>query len=136
MNRTIFAAILFWVSAVSLPGLPKVAVLDIIPQAKIDASVIVPITESLMEEVVSVRAYIVLDRAYIEKVLAEQAFQLTTMVSDTDAAQAGQYLGADYVITGKVQVLGDAYFLVARMIEVRTGIIVSQATEQGEGSDR
>jgi hypothetical protein len=63
MNRTIFAAILFWVSAVSLPGLPKVAVLDIIPRAKIDASVIVPITESLMEEVVSVRAYIVLDRA-------------------------------------------------------------------------
>jgi TolB-like protein len=58
------------------------------------------------------------------------------MVSDTDAAQAGQYPGADYVITGKVQVLGDAYFLVAKMIEVRTGIIVSQATEQGEGSDR
>jgi TolB-like protein len=114
-------------------ALPKVAVLDIIAQKGIDTSAVVPVTESLMEEVVAVRAYVVLDRAYVEQVLKEQEFVLSGLVSDTQVAQAGQYLGADYVVTGKVQLLGESYFLVAKMIEVRTGVIVAQSSEEGEG---
>jgi raffinose/stachyose/melibiose transport system substrate-binding protein len=114
-------------------SLPKVAVLDLTVQKGIDASVVAPVTESVMEEVVGARAYVVLDRAYIEQILKEKEFQLSGMVSDTQVAQAGQYLGADYVVAGKIQLVGDTYFIVAKMIEVKTGVIVAQSSEQGEG---
>ena len=133
MKKSLISCVLACAVLVSLQALPKVAVLDILAQKGIDISAVVPITESIMEEVVATRAYIVLDRAYIEQVLKEQEFDLATMSNDTEIAKAGQYVGADYVVTGKVQLLGDAYFLVAKMIEVRTGIIVAQASEQGEG---
>jgi raffinose/stachyose/melibiose transport system substrate-binding protein len=120
-------------SAAQLPALPKVAVLDLSLQKGIDAAVIVPVTESIMEEVVGARAYVVLDRAYIEQVLKEKEFQLSGLVSDSQVAQAGQYLGADYVVAGKIQMVGETYFVVAKMIEVKTGVIVAQSSEQGEG---
>ncbi|MDP3178734.1 MAG: BMP family ABC transporter substrate-binding protein [Spirochaetaceae bacterium] len=116
-----------------LAALPRVAVLDIIALPGIDASVVVPVTETIMEEVVGARAYVVLDRAYVEQVLKEMEFELSGLVGDTQAAKAGQFLGADYVVAGKVQMIGDAYFLVAKLIEVRSGVIVAQASEQGEG---
>jgi D-xylose transport system substrate-binding protein len=132
MKKCLFAFLAIFAAA-ALAALPKVAVLDISAQKGIDSSVVVPITETIMEEVVGVRAYVVLDRAYVEQVLQEQEFDTSAMVSDTQAAQAGQYLGADYVIAGKVQMLGDTYFLVAKMIEVKTGVIVAQSSTQGEG---
>ncbi len=133
MKKTLFVVLFALLSLLCLQALPKVAVLDIIAQKGIDPSAVVPVTESIMEEVVGTRAYVVLDRAYIEQVLKEQEFDISSMVSDTQIAKAGQYVGADYVVTGKVQLLGDSYFLVAKMIEVRTGIIVSQSSTQGEG---
>jgi basic membrane protein A and related proteins len=133
MRRIGFAAVLAFALAAPLAGLPKVAVLDILAQKGIDASVVVPVTESIMEQLVGTRAYVVLDRAYIELVLKEQEFDVSSMVSDTQVAKAGQYVGADYVVTGKVQVLGSAFFLVAKMIEVKTGVIVSQSSSQGSG---
>jgi hypothetical protein len=62
---------------------PKVAVLDLTLQKGIDASVIASVTESVMEEVVDARAYVVLDRVCIEQILKEKEFQLSGMVSDT-----------------------------------------------------
>jgi len=137
MNKVARRAVLL-VFACILPAslafaLPKVAVLDLSVQKGIDPSVVAPVTESVMEEVVGSRAYIVLDRAYIEQVLKEKEFQLSGMVSDTQVAQAGQYLGADYVVAGKIQLVGDTYLVVVKMIEVRTGVIVAQSSEQGEG---
>ncbi len=133
MKKLCLPLFLSCLSLTFLSALPKVAVLDIIAQKGIDASVIVPVTESIMEEVVGTRAYMVLDRAYVAQILKEQEFNLSAMVNDTQATQAGQFLGADYVVTGKVQLLGDSYFLVAKMIEVRTGVIVAQSSEQGAG---
>jgi basic membrane protein A len=133
MRKASCAVILAFASMVPLAALPKVAVLDISAQAGIDASVVVPVTETIMEEVVGARAYVVLDRAYVEQTLKEMEFELSGLVGDSQAAKAGQFLGADYVVAGKVQMIGDAYFLVAKMIEVRTGVIVAQSSEQGEG---
>jgi hypothetical protein len=94
MKRLFFALILASASLGYLAGLPKAAVLDIIAQKGIGSSVVVPVTESIMEEVVGTRAYVVLDRAYIEQVLKEQEFDISIMVRDTQVAKAGQYVGA------------------------------------------
>lgn len=133
MNKRRLLFVSAFAAAFAAAALPKVAVLDLVAQKGVDPSVIIPITESVMEEVVASRAYVVLDRAFIVQVLKEKEFQLSGLVSDTQATAAGQYLGADYVVTGRIQLMGEAYFVVAKMIEVKTGVIVSQSSEQGEG---
>ncbi len=67
MKKFCLAVSLSCISIATVFALPKVAVLDVIAQKGIDPSVIVPITESIMEEVVGTRAYMVLDRAYLRR---------------------------------------------------------------------
>jgi hypothetical protein len=95
MARLAIAFLLASVSLISLPALPKVAVLDIAAQSGIDASVVVPVTETSMEEIVGARAYMVLGRAYVEQVVKEMEFELSGLVGDIQATKAGQFLGAD-----------------------------------------
>jgi hypothetical protein len=55
------------------------------------------------------------------------------MVSDQEVVTAGKYLGADFVVVTKVQKVGETYFISAKMITVKTGVIASQSSSQGEG---
>lgn len=112
---------------------PKVAVLDVVVSKEIDPSVVVPVTETIMEEIVSSKAFTVLDRSFVAQVLKEKEFQVSGLVSDEQIVKAGQYLGADYVVAGRAQMVADSYFLVAKMIEVKTGVITAQTSETGQG---
>jgi basic membrane protein A and related proteins len=112
---------------------PKVAVLDFTVERGIETSMAIPVTEMVMESLVNSRVFTVLDRAYIGQVLKEKEFQLSGMVSDSEVAAVGQYLGADYVVAGKVQLAAGIYFLVAKLIDVKTGVITAQASEQADG---
>jgi simple sugar transport system substrate-binding protein len=112
---------------------PRVAVLDVVVSKEIDPSVIVPVTETIMEEMVSSRAYTVLDRSFVAQVLKEKEFQVSGLVSDEQIVKVGQYLGADFVVAGRAQYVADSYFLVAKMIDVKTGEITAQTSETGQG---
>jgi basic membrane protein A len=112
---------------------PKVAVLDVVVSTGIDPSVVVPITETIMEEIVSSKSFTVLDRSFVAQILKEKEFQVSGLVSDEQIVKAGQYLGADYVIAGRAQYVADSYFLVAKMIDVKTGVITAQTSETGQG---
>ncbi len=113
--------------------LPKVAVLDVVTPKGFDSSVIVPVTDSIIEEMVASRKFMLLDRSNIDSVLKEKEFQLTSVVSDSDAAKAGEYLGAKYVVISKLQQLGSDYFLSGKMIDVSTGAIFAQASDTQSG---
>ena len=47
--------------------------------------------------------------------------------------QAGKFLGASYVIVSKIQLVGGAYFLSAKMIDTLTAAIVTQASDSQKG---
>lgn len=112
---------------------PKVAVLDTLIDSKMDPAVIVPVTEKIIERFVMSGSYKVLDRSNIRQVLSEREFQLSGLVSDAEITQAGRFLGADYVVVPRVQLLADTYFLTCKMINVETGVIANQASTEGEG---
>jgi hypothetical protein len=112
---------------------PKVAVLDTMIPQNMDPSVIVPTTEKIIERLVVSGRFTVLDRANIENVLKEREFQVSGMVSDKDVVAAGKYLGADFVVVTKVQKVDVTYFISAKMIAVKTGVIANQTSAQGEG---
>ena len=55
-----------------------------------DPSVIVPVTEKIVERLVVFGRFTVLDRANIDSVLKEREFQMSGMVSDQDVVTAGK----------------------------------------------
>ncbi len=133
MKRLLAFTLILFCLPFAIAAIPKVAVLDLIVQKDVDQSMVAPVTETVMGEIVASKAYTVLDRAYIDQVLKEKEFQLSGIASDQQVIQAGQYLGADYVVAGKALLAGGAYFLVAKMIDVKTGAITAQSSEQAEG---
>jgi TolB-like protein len=133
MKRVILAASILVIAAATLWSQPKVAVLDAIIPQNMDPSVVVPVTEKIVERLVVSGRFTVLDRANIESVLKEREFQVSGMVSDQDVVTAGKYLGADFVVVAKVQKVGDTYFISAKMINIKTGVIANQTSAQGEG---
>jgi hypothetical protein len=79
-------------------------------------------------------SYSVLDRAHVSKVLQEKEFQLSGMVKDTEIKQAGEYLGAEYVCVAQVSKVGSVYFISAKIINVETGEITAQSSDQRKGT--
>jgi hypothetical protein len=133
MKRTGIALLMAAMAAVAAWSQPKVAVLDAIIPQNMDPSVIIPTTEKIIERLVVSGRFTVLDRSNIESVLKEREFQVSGMVSDQDVVTAGKYLGADFVVVAKVQKVSDTYFISAKMIAIKTGVIANQTSAQGEG---
>lgn len=131
--KRLLLAIIALASVGTLMAQPKVAVLDTIIGDKVDTSVIVPVTEKVIEQLVQSGKYTVLDRANTTQVLGEREFQLSGMVSDQEITEAGKYLGADYVVVIRVLLMADTYVLTSKMIDVKTGVIASQTSAEGEG---
>jgi hypothetical protein len=133
VKRIILSATFVALALVAVWAQPKVAVLDAIIPDNMDPSVIVPVTEKIAERLVVSGRFTVLDRMNIESVLKEREFQVSGMVTDKDVVTAGQYLGADFVVVARIQKVSDTYFIAAKMIAIKTGIIANQTSAQGEG---
>jgi TolB-like protein len=119
---------------VSLQAAPSLAVLDAVLEENIDPAVKVPVTEKIIEELVQADSYTVLDRSHVSAVLQEMEFQLSGMVKDTEIQKAGEYLGAEYVCVARVSKVGEVYFISAKIIDVRTGEITAQSSDQRRGT--
>ncbi len=132
MRRVVFFTLLAAVAGIAWAQ-PKIAVLDAAVPNNIDQSVVIPVTEKIIERLVISGRYTVLDRANVDKVLKEREFQVSGMVSDAEITEAGKYLGADFVVVAKVQRVSDTYFLSAKMIAVKTGVIANQSSAENEG---
>jgi TolB-like protein len=118
----------------ALYAVPQVAVLDAVLAAGIDPTVASPITDKIIEEMVNSGKFRVIDRANIERVLREKEFQLSSgIVRNEEVRRAGEYLGADYVIVANVTRVGSTYVISAKMIDVVSGEIASQASAEKEG---
>ena len=112
---------------------PSIAVLDAILEEGVDDSARVPVTEKIIEELVSSGKYTVLDRGSVQQILEEKKFQLSGIVKDTEIKQAGEYLGADFVCVAKVSRIGGTYFISAKIISVETGAITAQTSHEEKG---
>ncbi len=127
----------FFISIVAFAQLPKVAVLDTLLPKDVEKSVSVVVTEKISEQLVESGKYIVLDRTTVGQSLKEIEFQMSGLVSDAEIKKAGEQLntrlGAAYVVVAQVSVVSGAYFVTAKMIDVKTGEITGQASDEEEG---
>jgi TolB-like protein len=65
----------------------------------------------------------VVDRGNTDAVIAELKFQMSDWANPARIKRLGQMTGADYIVTGNFDTLGNTLYLVAQMIDVETGRI-------------
>jgi len=73
--------------------------------------------------IVSSGKLVVVDRANLDKVRAEQGFQLSGEVDDESAKSIGKLLGAGAIVTGSLTDLGDVYSLTLKAINIETATV-------------
>ncbi len=66
--------------------------------------------------------WVVVEKAQIAAVAAEQRLNMSGLVDDETAVKVGRFVGARYVIVGSVNGMGDMYTLSARLVDVETGV--------------
>lgn len=132
--KSIAVALFLFLCATAVFPLPHVAVLDTILAPGMDPTVAVPVTDKIVEELVNSGKFTVIDRANVEQILREKEFQLSSgIVRTQEVRQAGEYLGADFVIVANASRVGSTYVISAKMIDVVTGEIAAQASTEKQG---
>lgn len=83
----------------------------------------VTISDFLRTELVKSGAFNVVDRSNMQKILAEQRFQMTGCTTQECAVQMGRLLNVQKVIVGTFSKLMDAYYVIVNVVDVETGKI-------------
>jgi TolB-like protein len=80
--------------------------------------------EEITSAIVKQKLLTVVDRSELDLIRQEEQFQLSGEVSDESARAIGKKLGAQVIITGSFETLGDYYRFRMRVIEVETAAIL------------
>ena len=84
------------------------------------------LSDRLRTELLKIGAFNVVDRSAMEEILQEQGFQQTGCVSDECIVEVGKLVGVELMVGGSIGKIGTIYTISARMIDVKTGKILSQ----------
>jgi len=87
------------------------------------------VTEIMITSLVKSRAFNIIEREKLSKVLKEFQLTQTGLIDTASAKEIGKILGADAIVTGRVIMLKKRLRLDARIIDVVTGaIVVTEST--------
>lgn len=101
---------------------PRLAVLSF-DTKNVDEATVQALTERVQSRFENSNLYLMVERAKIQQVLQEQAFQLTGTVNDTTAVQVGKILGVSKLVLGSVNRIGGGFEISGRIVDVETGAI-------------
>jgi TolB-like protein len=85
------------------------------------------VADKMISTLVNSGRFSVLERDLIDRVIAEQKFQLSPFADEGSAAEFGKILGAEAIVTGKLSDLGSVFYLSTRVIDVATGSLLTSA---------
>ncbi|MDR2814577.1 MAG: CsgG/HfaB family protein, partial [Prevotellaceae bacterium] len=114
----------------------KVAVFD--PDGKAGKSAKEIIREEVSNVIVNTRGYAVLERQQIDKVLAENKFQMSGQVDNAQIVAIGKKIGANAVFVTNATELHDELrmpylYISFKLIDVQTGRVEKQKTAKTRG---
>ncbi len=90
----------------------------------------VTVSDFLRTELVKTEVFNVVDRSNMQKILAEQRFQMTGCTNQECAVQMGKILNVQKIVIGSLSKLVGLYYLTANVIDVETGqITLSERVE-------
>ncbi len=126
INLLIILLVFFTVGFVQAQKDKKVAVFD--PVGDVSQNLKIVIREELSNAVVNTLGFTVLERELINKVLAENKFQMTGHVDDGQIGELGKKMGANYVCYASISSVGGNYYISCKMVDVMTAKIERQNT--------
>ena len=114
-------------------GKPTVAILDFEGQGVSDGEV-QTLSERMRTEIGNTNAVRLIERKAVEKIMQEQGLQQSGCTSDECAAEVGQLLGVQFMISGSIGKMGKSYTIDCKMFSVETGETVrsKNATHDGD----
>ncbi len=92
-------------------------------------------SETLTTKLVKVSEITVLERENLSKILDEIKFQYTGAVDEKTAVKMGKLYGADVLVFGAFQVIGEKLKITARFVDVETRKVIDTAEANGNISD-
>ena len=112
---------------------PILAVTDISVDKRIESELALPLTDRIREIFVNSNQYQVIDRNTINLVIEEQKFQLSDLVDAERTVKIGKLLGAQFIVAGNLTKIENLNTMSLRIIDVETGVIVSQVSGETTG---
>jgi len=113
-----------------IDGIPSGATVAVLSIATNDIEVAEFVIGEIPYLLVEARKFKVVDRSSLDKVRAEQGFQISGDVDDNTAISIGKMAGASIVITGSVSGSGAARRLRLQALDVQTVEILASASER------
>jgi hypothetical protein len=108
----------------------NIAVLDLEPRGGLSADEILSISDRLRGELLATGKYTVIERAQMDAILKEQGFQQTGVCSEASCiVQVGQLLAVHKMVGGSIGKVGKAYSINLKIIDVQTGKIERQVSD-------
>jgi formylglycine-generating enzyme required for sulfatase activity len=107
-----------------------IAVMDLKCDEGIKPGVCKSLTDVIIDELVKVGTYTVIDRANRDKILSEQGFQQTGCVEESCTVDAGRLLGVGKIVVGSLTKIGETYLVNLQLINVQTGAVETSASER------
>jgi len=105
------------------------AVMDLDTGKGVDKGISAPLTNVVIDELVKMKKYKVIDRANRDKILSEMGFQMTGCVDSSCQVEAGRILGVGKMVVGRIDKLGESYVIFLQIIDVQTASIDASARE-------
>ncbi|MDI6738900.1 MAG: PEGA domain-containing protein [Candidatus Edwardsbacteria bacterium] len=137
LNRSllIFVTLLMTLgTAYGQEGKPAIAILPF-EGRNISADEAMTLSDRIRAELTDAGVYSVMERSEMEKVLKEQAFQLTGACSEASCIRKiGQLIAVTRMVGGSISKIGGIYTIEARLINVETGAIEKSVTEDFGGT--
>lgn len=88
------------------------------------------LTNIVIDELVKLKKYTVIDRANRDKILSEAGFQQTACVDESCTIEMGRQLGVGKLVVGSITKLGTTYLVNLQLLNVETAAVDISATEE------
>ncbi|OGS24896.1 MAG: hypothetical protein A2314_00110 [Elusimicrobia bacterium RIFOXYB2_FULL_50_12] len=92
-----------------------------------DASIL---TDFIRTELVTMGSYNVVEKANMDKILAEAAFQQTGCTTSDCAVKIGKILNVQQMLVGSLSKLMDTYYITINIVDVETGKIIASFDQE------
>lgn len=79
------------------------------------------LTNQLQNELVQTNSFTIIERSRVDDILREQGLGQSGCITNECVAEAGKLLGAQVMVAGSVDKIGQTYNVVARLVDVETG---------------
>jgi TolB-like protein len=133
LNKSLYSIIFFISILIGQNTKPTVAILDFEGQG-VDASEVQTLSERMRTEIGNTKAVRLIERKAVEKIMMEQGLQQSGCTTDECAAEVGQLLGVQFMISGSIGKMGKSFTIDTKMFSVETGETVrsKSATHDGD----